>query len=57
LADVLDVIREVKLLKGISDVELRAAQEAAHEKKGGFAKKLFLVWSSDDGYKTNEKHG
>ncbi len=57
IADVLDVITEVKLLKGITDLEIRAAQEKALQKKGGFTKKLFLLWSSDDGYKTNEKKG
>lgn len=57
IADVLDVIREVKLRKGITDLEVRAAQERAYEKKGGFERKLYLEWSSDDGYKTNEKKG
>ncbi len=55
LADVLDVIREVKLFTGITDAEIRLEEEKAYEKKGGFEKRLFLVWSSDDGYKTNEK--
>lgn len=55
LADVQDVIDELKKLKGISDEELSAAQRAARAKKGGFEKRLFLVWSSDDGYQTNEK--
>lgn len=57
VADVIDVLDEIKKLKGITDEELRQAQTAAQMKKGGFAKKLFLIWSSDDGYKTNEKHG
>lgn len=55
IADVLDVIREVKLLKGITDAEIRLEEEKAYEKKGGFEKRLFLEWSSDDGYVTNEK--
>ena len=55
LADVLDVIEEIKRLKGITDDEIREAQEINSKKKGGFIKRLFLVWSSDDGYKTNEK--
>lgn len=55
LADVQDVIDEIQRLKGISSEELAAAQASALKKKGGFAKRLFLVWSSDDGYKTNEK--
>ncbi len=57
LADTLDVIEEVKRTNGISEEEVAAAQATALAKKGGFAKKLFLEWSSDDGYKTNEtKH-
>ena len=55
LADVLDVIDEIKRLKEITDDELHAAQQKNFVKKGGFDKQLFLVWSSDDDYKTNEK--
>ena len=54
LADVVDVIEELKKAKHISDTELAAAQAENQKKKGGFAKRLFLIWSSDDGYKTNE---
>lgn len=57
LADVQDVIDEVCKVKGISSAEMQEAQAKALAKKGGFAKKLFLVWSSDDGYQTNEKKG
>ena len=55
IADVLDVIREIKLHMGITDAEIRKEEEKAYEKKGGFEKRLFLEWSSDDGYQTNEK--
>lgn len=55
LADVLDVIDEIKRVKKIEEREVQEAQAQALEKKGGFTKKLFLIWSSDDGYKTNEK--
>lgn len=55
IADVLDVIREIKLHYGITDAEIRLEEEKAYEKKGGFEKRLYLEWSSDDGYKTNEK--
>jgi predicted house-cleaning noncanonical NTP pyrophosphatase (MazG superfamily) len=55
LADLVDVLHEVKKVFGITDDEVQAAQEAALAKKGGFEKRVFLVWSSDDGYKTNEK--
>lgn len=55
LADVQDVIDEIKKVKKIKDAELIATQEANKEKKGGFKRRLFLLWSEDDGYKTNEK--
>lgn len=55
LADVLDVIEEIKELKGITAEAIEKAQKANRDTKGGFMKRLFLIWSSDDGYKTNEK--
>jgi predicted house-cleaning noncanonical NTP pyrophosphatase (MazG superfamily) len=55
LADILDIVEELKKLKGISHFQLTAAQKKNRLRKGGFKKKLFLFWSSDDGYKTNEK--
>ncbi len=55
LADVLDVIEEIKTFKGITGQEIKKSQKAAYERKGGFRKKLYLFWSSDTGYKTNEK--
>ncbi len=58
IADVQDVIDEIKKFKHITEEEVSAAQAVALKKKGGFSKRLFLLWSSDDGYKTNEKnHG
>ena len=57
LADVLAVIEEIRNLKNISDEELEAAYRKGMEKKGGFQKRLFLEWSSADGYTTNEKKG
>ena len=54
LADVLDVIDEIKKFKNITQEEIIAVQKINFEKKGGFDQRLFLVWSSDDGYKTNE---
>lgn len=55
LADVLDVIEEIKMLKGITNLEIKKSQKSAYERKGGFKKKLYLFWSSDTGYRTNEK--
>jgi len=57
LADVVDVIEEILKVKNISKKELAQEQKKNFDKKGGFAKKLFLVWSSNTGYKTNEKKG
>jgi predicted house-cleaning noncanonical NTP pyrophosphatase (MazG superfamily) len=57
LADVLAVIQEIRLFRDISDEELEAAYRKGFEKKGGFTKRLFLEWSSDDGYTSNEKKG
>ena len=55
LADVIAVIDEIKKFKKIKDSELKIAMKANMEKKGGFKKKLFLVWSEDTGYRTNER--
>ena len=55
LADVMDVLDEILKIKNISREQLELQQKNNFEKKGGFSKRLFLSWSSDDGYKTNEK--
>jgi len=55
LADVLDVVDEIRRLEHIADDEIRTAQATNAQKKGGFLKKIFLVWSADTGYKTNER--
>ena len=55
LADLIDVTDEIRRVFKISESEMRAAQKHNAQKKGGFAKKIFLEWSADTGYKTNEK--
>jgi len=55
LADVIDVIEEIKKLKRITNLEIKKAQKEAFKIKGGFNKRLFLFWSSDDGYRSNER--
>ena len=55
LADVLDVIEEIRWHWKIKPSCLRKSQRENAEKKGGFKKKIFLVWSEDTGYKTNER--
>ena len=54
LADTIDVIDEIKKLKNISEEEIRSGQLKNAEKKGGFEKKIFLVWSQKDDYQSNE---
>lgn len=54
LADVLDVVDEIRRLKKIKSSCIRKKQKENAEKKGGFKKKIYLVWSEDTGYKTNE---
>ncbi len=54
LADVIDVIKEIMKVKGISNQEIKKQQQENKKFKGGFKKRLFLHWSSDTGYKTNE---
>jgi len=55
LADIIDVIEEIKKRKKITTQEIKKAQKEALKRKGGFKKRLFLTWSSDDNYKTNER--
>lgn len=55
IADVVEVINEIKKVKKIRESEINAARRKNMQRKGGFNKRLFLYWSSDDGYKTNEK--
>lgn len=55
LADVTAVLDEIVKLKKISARELTIAKQKNFKRKGGFTKKLFLEWSSDDGYKSNEQ--
>lgn len=55
IADVIDVIEEIKKIKKIRNTDITGARKANMKRKGGFKKRLYLVWSSDDGYKSNEK--
>ena len=54
IADVIDVIEEIKELKQISVNDIETARKAMFDKKGGFKKRLFLIWSADDGYKSKK---
>ena len=55
LGDLLDVVDELRTTLKIKASEITASRKAAFIKKGGFKKKLFLVWSEDTGYKSNER--
>ncbi|MFC1663054.1 phosphoribosyl-ATP pyrophosphohydrolase [Patescibacteria group bacterium] len=55
LADVIEVIDEVKRTYKITDEDLKNSQKKNRRRKGGFKKRLFLYWSEDDGYQTNER--
>src|SRR6266567_2488610 len=57
MADIADVLDEILKVKKISREQLIGQQQKNFEKKGAFEKKLYLVWSSDDKYKTNERKG
>ena len=53
-ADLSIVLDELLKQQEISETELQEAIAKNREKKGGFTKKLFLHWSSDESYKSNE---
>lgn len=55
LADVLDVADEVRRHWKIKPSCLAVKQRENAAKKGGFKKRIYLVWSEDTGYKTNER--
>jgi predicted house-cleaning noncanonical NTP pyrophosphatase (MazG superfamily) len=55
LSDVLDMAEEVRRYWKIKPSCLRAKQKENAAKKGGFGKRIYLVWSEDNGYKTNER--
>lgn len=55
MGDLLDVLDELRSNLKIKPMELSSSRKAAFIKKGGFKKKLFLVWSEDTGYKSNER--
>ncbi|HXK41087.1 MAG: hypothetical protein A3D52_01670 [Candidatus Taylorbacteria bacterium RIFCSPHIGHO2_02_FULL_44_36] len=54
LADLVAVIQALQKHEKITDKELKEAVSRNFAKKGGFSKRLFLHWSSDTGYKSNE---
>lgn len=55
LADLVFVIEELKKAYKIKPAEFKKVMAENFKKKGGFKKKIYLFWTSDDGYQTNEK--
>ena len=55
LADVIEVVEEIKRIKKISGKQITVARQKNMKRKGGFKKRIFLNWASDTGYRTNEK--
>ena len=55
LADVRTIIKELQRTNKISTTQLQVAERIENKLKGKFKKHLFLIWSSKDDYKTNEK--
>ena len=53
-ADLMAVLDELTRMQEISEADIKVALEENMEKKGGFKDRLFLHWSSDDDYKSNE---
>ncbi len=49
IGDILMIIDEIKRRRKISDRDIQRAQSDNLKRKGGFAKRLFLEWSSDEG--------
>jgi len=57
IGDVLDVIEEIKSTFLINLKEISESRKKEFKRKGGFTKKLYLIWSEDTGYKSNERKG
>jgi predicted house-cleaning noncanonical NTP pyrophosphatase (MazG superfamily) len=53
-ADLMVVLKELSLRMGCTEVEIQTALQENVAKKGGFTQRLFLSWSSDDTYRSNE---
>lgn len=53
-ADLMVVLDELTKIEDVSEAEIKTAMEENLKKKGGFHKRLFLHWSSDSDYSSNE---
>lgn len=54
LADLIVVIEELKQQQNITEEDVKTAIQKNLNKKGGFSKKMFLHWSEDKDYQSNE---
>jgi predicted house-cleaning noncanonical NTP pyrophosphatase (MazG superfamily) len=58
IADLIITLESLKKAFAVSDDEVSAAITRSLEEKGSYDKRLYLSWSSDTEYTTNEKtHG
>jgi len=57
IGDLLDVVDQIVRVFEISSQQIERSRKKEFKRKGGFDKKLFLVWAEDTGYKSNEKKG
>lgn len=57
MGDLLDVLREIKKAFKITSGEVKESRVKEMKRKGGFKKKVYLVWAEDTGYRSNEKKG
>lgn len=53
-ADLMVVLDALTDLENVSEAEIKTAIAENLEKKGGFKERLYLYWSTDAGYKSNE---
>jgi len=49
LSDVLQVVKSIAELKDIEFSEVEKKQKQRKEERGGFKKRLFLIWSNQEG--------
>ncbi len=54
IADLLEVIDALKARNGITDAEVTAAKADRVMARGGFAERIMLLWSEDDGYEAGK---
>lgn len=56
IGDLLEVIDALKARNGITDAEVIAAKTDRAMARGGFSKRIMLLWSEDDGYEASKNN-